>query len=110
MSLALFDMDRTLVRRDTASLYVRYRRDIGEATMKDTLQVAWWLLQYTLGVIDADKVAEQALRSYRGKAETWMEETCRDWFRGYVLEHVAGRGRTAVRRHLDAGHAVAIVT
>jgi HAD superfamily hydrolase (TIGR01490 family) len=110
MALALFDMDRTLVRRDTASLYVRYRRDIGEATIKDTLQVAWWLLQYTLGVIDAEKVAEQALQSYRGKAETWMEETCRGWFRDYVLEHVAGAGRTAVRRHLDAGHAVVIVT
>jgi HAD superfamily hydrolase (TIGR01490 family) len=110
MSLALFDMDRTLVLRDTASLYVRYRRDIGEATMKDTLQVAWWLLQYTLGVIDAERVAEQALASYRGKAESWMEETCRDWFRRYVLEHVAGTGRTAVRRHQDAGHAVAIVT
>jgi HAD superfamily hydrolase (TIGR01490 family) len=110
MSLALFDMDRTLVLRDTASLYMRYRHDIGEASMKDRLQVGWWLLQYTFGVIDAERVAEQALMSYRGKAERWMEETCRDWFGRYVLQHVATTGRRAVRRHLEAGHVVAIVT
>ena len=51
MAVALFDMDRTLVRRDTASLYIRYRRDQGEADLRDALQVGWWLLQYTLGVI-----------------------------------------------------------
>ena len=28
---ALFDMDRTLVRKETASLYVRYQRELGEA-------------------------------------------------------------------------------
>ena len=67
---ALFDMDRTLVRIDTATLYVRYRRDVGEATWRDGLQVAWWMLQYTLGVIDAESVAEQALRSFKGKRET----------------------------------------
>ena len=43
MTVALFDMDRTLVRRDTASLYVRYQRDIGEAGWRDAVKVAWWL-------------------------------------------------------------------
>ena len=34
---ALFDMDRTLVRIDTATLYVRYQRDRGEATWRDVV-------------------------------------------------------------------------
>ena len=66
---AFFDMDRTLVRKDTSALYTRYRRDLGEATMKDALQVGWWALQYTLGVIDAPRVAAQALANFRGKEE-----------------------------------------
>ena len=110
VKVALFDMDRTLVRRDTASLYVRYRRDIGEASWRDALQVGWWLAQYTLGVIDAERVAEQALASYAGKSEAWMVETCRDWFARYVLEHVCEAGRRAVASHRDAGHVTAIVT
>jgi hypothetical protein len=57
---ALFDLDRTLVRRDTASLYVRYRRDQGEAGWRDALRVAWWLVQYGVGIIDAERVAARA--------------------------------------------------
>lgn len=107
---ALFDMDRTLVRIDTATLYVRYRRDVGEATWRDVTQVAWWMLQYTLGVIDAERVAEQALLSFKGKRETWLRDTCEVWFKDYVLAHVAAEGRAAVERHTSAGDVVAIVT
>lgn len=107
---ALFDMDRTLIRRDSASLYVRYQRDIGEVTLWDTLRVAWWLLEYSLGVIDAEKVAETALRAYRGKEEAWMLQRCDTWFGEYVLPHVCDSGREAVVRHRDAGELVAIVT
>ena len=52
---AFFDLDRTLVRVDTPRLYTRYRRKKGEATWRDSLQVAWWVLQYTAGAIDAPR-------------------------------------------------------
>jgi HAD superfamily hydrolase (TIGR01490 family) len=103
-------MDRTLVRRETASLYVRYQRDIGEAGWRDSLQVAWWVLQYTVGVIDAERVAERAVAGYAGRSEQHMIDSCRDWFRRYVLEHVSDVGRRTVARHRDAGHVTAIVT
>jgi HAD superfamily hydrolase (TIGR01490 family) len=103
-------MDRTLVRVDTATLYVRYQRAKGEATLVDSARVAWWMLKYTLGVIDAPGVAEQALRSFTGKREAWLTETCERWFAEYVLEHVAAAGRSAVARHRREGDLVAIVT
>ena len=34
---ALFDMDRTLLRKETASLYMRFQRDRGEA-VKEALR------------------------------------------------------------------------
>jgi len=107
---ALFDMDRTLIRKDTATLYTRYRRDIGEANWRDGLQVAWWLLRYTVGVIDAQRVALEALQGFRGKREDWMISSCEEWFRDYVVEHVCQAGRDAVSRHREAGDLVAIVT
>jgi HAD superfamily hydrolase (TIGR01490 family) len=107
---ALFDMDRTLVRVDTATLYVRYQRDKGEATVRDVARVAWWMLQYTLGVIDAPRVAERAMESFKGKRETWLAETCETWFAEYVVPHVADAGRAAVERHRSSGDFIAIVT
>lgn len=107
---ALFDMDRTLVRKETASMYVRYQREIGEATLRDTLQVASWVAQYTLGIIDAASVAERALHSFVGMHETVLSSRCDDWFRRDVEVHIADRAREAVALHRERGDLLAIVT
>lgn len=87
MRAALFDMDRTLVRRETGSLYVRYQHAIGEATRGDLLRVMYWVAQYTLGVIDAPVVAAKAALQLEGMPETAMAARCDDWFRRYVEAH-----------------------
>lgn len=107
---ALFDMDRTLLRRETASLYVRFQRDIGEATWKDMARTLFWVAQYTLGVLDAARVAEKALVAFAGIPETVMSARCDDWFSRYVEPHITDGGREAVRRHREAGEVCAIVT
>jgi HAD superfamily hydrolase (TIGR01490 family) len=107
---ALFDMDRTLLRKETASLYVRYQREIGEATLGDLAKTLFWVGQYTLGVLDTPKVAEKVLLTLRGMPETVLAARCDDWFRIYVERHIADAGREAVRRHRAAGDLCAIVT
>src|SRR5262249_49579882 len=54
---ALFDMARTLIRKETASLYVRFQVDSGEATWSDMLRTMVWVAQYTFGVLDVERVA-----------------------------------------------------
>lgn len=110
MKAALFDMDRTLVKKDTATLFARYRRDTGRAPWHETLRVAWWMLQYTLGVIDAPRTAELALRVFHGESDAGLRELCEPWFAEYVLPLVTRGGREAVRRHREQGDLVALVT
>ncbi len=107
---ALFDLDRTLVRKETGSLYVRYQREIGEATWRDTVRVAYWVAQYTLGIIDAPVVAAKVMRGFAGMHETVLASRCDDWFRRFVEVHVCDRGREAVAKHRAQGDVVAIVT
>ncbi|MEO8904858.1 MAG: HAD family hydrolase [Polyangiaceae bacterium] len=107
---AFFDLDRTLVRVDTPRLFTKYRRANGQATWRDSLQVAWWVLQYTAGVIDAPRVARKALEDFAGKEESWLIKTCDEWFPQYVLPEIQARGRELVKCHRDAGDLVAIVT
>lgn len=107
---ALFDMDRTLLRKETASLYVRYRHDIGEASLRELLQTLYWVGQYTLGVLDFPKVAEKVLLTLAGVHETVIAARCDDWFQIYVEPHITDAGREAVRRHQAAGDLCAIVT
>jgi HAD superfamily hydrolase (TIGR01490 family) len=107
---ALFDMDRTLVRRETASLYVRYQRERGLANWRDMARVTFWVAQYTLGVIDAESVALRALRELEGTPETVLSARCDDWFHLKVERHVTDRGRMAVEAHRARGDLLAIVT
>jgi HAD superfamily hydrolase (TIGR01490 family) len=110
MRAALFDMDRTLVRKETASLYVRYQRSIGEASRRDALKVLWWVGQYTLGVIDAPQVAARAATGFAGISEAALAARCDDWFRRFVEPHVCDLGRKAVEHHRAQGDVLAIVT
>ena len=107
---ALFDMDRTLLRRESASLYVRYQRDIGEATLTDLMQALFWVGQYTLGILDMEKIAKKVVLTLRGMPETVMAARCDDFFSQYLETHITDAGREAVRRHLAAGDVCAIVT
>jgi HAD superfamily hydrolase (TIGR01490 family) len=107
---ALFDMDRTLVRKETASLYVKYQRRIGEATTRDLLKVSFWALQYTLGILDVATVAERVVATYRGTPEDSLTKKCETWFQSDVLPHVCDKGRTAVKKHRESGDLIAIVT
>jgi HAD superfamily hydrolase (TIGR01490 family) len=106
----LFDMDRTLVRRETATLYVRYQREIGEASITDLARTMFWVAQYTLGIIDVEAVAARATRSLAGMHEDAMMARCDDWFHRYVEPHVAEAGRRAVAHHRAKGDILAIVT
>ncbi|APR83246.1 Phosphoserine phosphatase [Minicystis rosea] len=107
---ALFDLDRTLVRRETASLYVRYQVDSGQATWMDLARTLYWVGQYTLGILDAQRIADRTIRTLAGMPETVMAARCDDWFSRYVEPHITDAGREAVRRHQAAGDLCAIVT
>lgn len=108
--VALFDMDRTLVDTHTAKLYVRYQRDLGEIGPLQALRTSYWLLQYTLGVINAEQVAMHVLEGYRGKTDEWLRERCQRWFQSHVREWISSIGRARVREHVKAGHRVALAT
>ena len=108
--VALFDLDRTLIRRESASLYVAYQRSIGEASIVDEMRMAWWVLQYTLGVIDAPAVAKKVFKTVRGKTAVSLAARCDDWVRNYVAPHLSDGARRAVGAHRAAGHTLAIVT
>jgi HAD superfamily hydrolase (TIGR01490 family) len=103
-------MDRTLVDTHTAKLYTRFQRDLGEIGLLEALRNSYWLLQYTIGVIDAEDVARHVLEGYRGKTDAWLTERCQGWFESHVLERVSARGRARVQEHRQAGHGVAIAT
>lgn len=110
VTVALFDLDRTLVTRDTASLYIRFERELGEASALDVLKVAGWMALYTLGVLDVERVAQNFARGYQGKPESVMVKRGQDCFVTRVHQHIPSAARQTVEEHRRQGHLLAIVT
>jgi len=107
---ALFDVDRTLLRTDSATLYLRQQRARGEAGMRDVLRLAFWLLEYTFGVVDAPAVARRVLGRYAGRSEAELAASFEEWFPRYALPELSSRGREVVARHLARGDLVALLS
>lgn len=103
-------MDKTLIAKNTATLYKQYERDRGEAGLRDLVQLYVWLFQYSLGWIDAEKTAKRALGQYRGMSEARLRANCESWYPSYVRQHVSAEGRRAVEEHRAAGDLLVIVT
>lgn len=106
----MFDMDRTLLAKETASMYVRYQREIGEASTLDLARTLYWVAQYTLGTLDMNRIARKALAQLRGTPEARLESRCELWFHRDVERHLTAGGRRAVLQHQAAGDVCAIVT
>lgn len=110
MNAALFDMDRTLLRRETGSLWMRYQRDIGEASLFDMVRVTYWVVQYRLGIAKVEEIAERVTLTLEGRSEEKFIAQCEDWFDRYVAVHISDEGKRAVEKHQKNGDIVAIVT
>lgn len=109
-NVVLFDMDGTLVRKNTGRLYVQFEYDRGRMSLARVAEVATWHARYLTGYLDIDGLAERAIGWYKGRLMAEIDAEMEDWFQQYVKPHVSEAARRCVTSHLDRGHIVAIAT
>lgn len=107
---AIFDMDRTLVRVNTGTLYARWRFRRREAGLRDMARVARWLTLYTFGAIDAEAATRSALRSVAGEDEAAFRELLAGWYRSSVRRHISRQARAEVERRRAAGDLLVVLS
>ncbi len=107
---AFFDLDRTLVRLNTAPLYVRWRVRQKQLGWMDMVRVTWWGMQYFVGVLDAARASERAVSTLEGIDEETFRRECAIWARREVLPHVTERARRAVEEQRERGAVLAVLT
>ena len=107
---ALFDMDKTLVPVNTATLYLRWRYRRNEARRRDLLRFGAWMLRYAVGDIDAEKISRDALADLRGTDEATFRRECNEWFQEEVAPLVSDAARREVDKRRDEGRELAILS
>ncbi len=107
---AFFDMDKTLLRVNTAGLYARRELREGRARRRDVARLSWWLLRYAFGVLDAEAVARRLVRPWQGSPERDVIDATSHWVASEVLGHLSTLGLAEVERRRAEGWDCVLLT
>jgi HAD superfamily hydrolase (TIGR01490 family) len=110
MIAALFDMDHTLLRVDTAMSWTKFLYRRGELPPSMLAKAIYWSTLYKLAVLDMETVFTKLCMDLAGDSEAEMIAKCAVWYREHVAPHVAPAARVAVEHHRRAGHTIVLAT
>src|SRR5215475_6350161 len=107
---ALFDIDGTLLARNSAPLYMSHLRRTGQARRRDVARTLYYLFWYKLGLLDVRRALDASMAWVRGKDEAALvtQLVVREGrFTGEVIEPVCyGRGKVYWAERFAAEHGV----
>lgn len=107
---AFFDVDRTLLRVNSATRYLAWQVRIGETDLAAAARRLWWIGEYSLGVIDAADVSHHVLAELAGTEEESFRDELAEFFHRSIRQHVTRAARAEVARRRAAGDLVVILS
>ncbi|HKA87426.1 MAG TPA: HAD family hydrolase [Haliangiales bacterium] len=108
--IAFFDMDRTVLRINSGTAWVRFLRRRGEISRLRMVRALGWALQYRLSILDMEALSEKLVADLAGDAETDMVAKCAVWYRDEIRHTIARDAERAIARHRAAGDRVVLLT
>jgi HAD superfamily hydrolase (TIGR01490 family) len=103
-------MDRTLVRVNSGTLWIKWLRARGEISRYRQLRALGWIAQYKLAILDMESVTTRVIAGMKGDDEGEMRRKCLEFAQKQVLPEVAPKAREALEHHRKEGHVVAILS
>jgi HAD superfamily hydrolase (TIGR01490 family) len=108
--LAFFDLDHTLLSKNTGVLYALFALRQGRLSRLDTLRSLRWAFLHRLGRLDVERAYAKAGALFRGVSGDLVRSEAQAWFEREVMHHVRPGARAAVARHRAEGHATVLLT
>jgi HAD superfamily hydrolase (TIGR01490 family) len=110
MRIAFFDLDKTLICRNSATLWIRFELAAGRATRWQALQGMGWVLRYSLGAADMTDAIRRGVALLAGQREDEMRERVRQFYTELVKSLYRPGAIAAIRAHRDAGDRLVLLT
>ena len=107
---AFFDVDGTLIAKNSGPLYMKFLRQRGEIRRRDALRTFYYFLRYRLNLLDIERAVERSSHWIRGRREEDIAAHCRIWYRDMVRQYLLPDMVRRVREHQADGHLVAILS
>jgi len=109
-SIAFFDLDKTLINRNSATLWIRFELAARRITRWQALQGLGWVIRYSLGAADMTDAIRQSVVTLRGQREDEMRRRA-DAFYDEMLRGLYRPGAfDAIERHRRSGERLVLLT
>lgn len=110
MSIAFFDLDKTLIADNSAKLWLRSEWKSRSIKLSHMLQASYWLAKYHLGFTKLDDIVEKGLALMEGERRDQVLEKTRDFFSSTIKDLYRPGALDAIKRHRDQGHLISLLT
>ena len=110
MALALFDLDLTLLSRNSGSLWVRSELRGGFITPWMALRAMSWILRYQLGMMDMEDAVLTAIASLEGDEEAVVRDRTRRFYDREIAGLYRPGGLRRLEEHRRAGDRLVLLT
>lgn len=107
---AFFDLDGTLLTVNTAAMWIRRERRLGNLSRFDVARAGLFLFAYRLSFVNIERAFSEALSTIKGVEESLVRETTHEWYRTEVASFAARGGFDAVEKHRQRGDLLVLVT
>jgi len=107
---AFFDVDGTLIAKNSGPLYMKFLRQRGEIRRRDALRTLYFYVRYRLNLLDIERAVERSSAWIQGRLESDIAANCRLWYRDMVRQYLQPEMVRRVRVHREQGHVVAILS
>ena len=110
MAVAFFDLDRTLICRNSATLWIKFELAERRISWRQALRAGGWVLRYSLGAVDLGEPIRRTVASMAGQTEADVAARTARFHAEAVRPLYRPGARVAVARHRDAGDRVVLLT
>jgi HAD superfamily hydrolase (TIGR01490 family) len=110
VSVAFFDLDRTLISRNSGSMWVRAQLREGRISFGAAVRALVWLTRYHLGRSGLDGAVLDAIRTLEGQPETDLRERTARFYEAEVAPLYRPGALAALAEHRAQGHTLALLT
>lgn len=110
MSIAFFDLDLTLLSRNSGSMWVRSELREGFITPWMALRAATWIVRYQLGMADMEYALLEAVKTLEGDDEATVRDRTHRFYDREIAQLYRRQGLEALERHRAEGHALVLLT
>ncbi len=107
---AFFDLDRTLLRCNSGSKWLRFLHERGEISTWMMLRSVLWLIKYELSILDLETLATGLIADLRGDLEQDMRDKAEIFWERVVRPAISPLARQALVEHREKDHVIALLS